>query len=222
MNQILQQNVLLLELLNYLEYTEIANLRQVSKQFKQRIDSIQCREQILTRDYPHLVYAGSLSTSSALAILRNIGKNKEIKPDHYYKIGALGILGTLSPELNEPPDLAQVGFLSSIKDYVSNYGIVRIVLISLPNIEAVRAQMRIIPLILLLSNCQNDWENSLEEKIKELHAIGVKKIVIGLNIEEGNNFAYQLSRKYEVVLVNKLTRDNLKKMIFALDKVYNN
>lgn len=214
---------LFLDFLNFLTYQEIAQLRQISKTLCERIDNIKVWTRVIERDYPNLMILSELNTTVSLSLLKNKTSNKELAANKSINLGVFGTLGIFQAEIQENITLARNGFLGSMKEFVCNLGYCRFNIVVFPNVVSSKCQKKIIQTFLVLSKCEPGWEQEIKKTLKEVSEIGINKFVIGLRLSCDTTFVEELRRVYtNVVLVDTLTRENVKKLMKALVCVFNN
>ncbi|OMJ79000.1 hypothetical protein SteCoe_21082 [Stentor coeruleus] len=223
MEAIIQKMYIMTEIFCYLPYKEIILLRRISKKIKKRIDSISTWEKIVTTSFPSLMFIENISASTSLAVLENISKNKgKIEPQTTFPIGILGYPGKLDVVITEPEHLARAGFIGSMKEYISYRGVCRLCPISIPKVEMIQCQLRLITTFLVVADGEDGWENKIRETISKLEEYQIRKIVVFVRVNSLNSFLKEISEKYPVLFFTELTTKDICRTLKALDSVINN
>ena len=221
MELLASKQYLFLDFLSYLTYQEIALLRQVNQALRERIDSIKVWSRVIERDYPNLMILSELSTTVSLSLFKNKARNSVLVPDHSINVGVFGSFGIFQAEIQENISLARNGFLGSMKEFVCNIGYCRYNLVVFPNVGSARCQKKIIQNFLVLSKCGPGWEEEMKKTLSEVGEAGINKFVIGLRLSGETPFVDELRNRFKnVVVVDSLTRENVKKVMRALISVY--
>ena len=222
MDKILKRHNLFNEILSQLSYQDIARCREVSKDMRHKIDSFSVWEQVIKRDYPYLVYIEEITKATSLSIIASIAKNKQIVPQSECLVGVIGSLGKINTYINEPDHLMRAGLLGSLSMYVSNHGVSKISLVSIPNMKSARSQLRITQVYLLLCDASvDDWQEKLISLITDLNDSGIFRLVIFANIDKLDTLLEDLIQRYPVVCVRNLTLQNVKILLTVLDAEIN-
>lgn len=100
-----------------------------------------------------MIYIETLTSLASLKILVSITQTPSKTQSHNtFQLGILGLLGQLEIDITQPESLIKTGLLGSIKNYISNAGLVQIGKVSIPTIAQAKSQLGIIETFLYLVN----------------------------------------------------------------------